>query len=36
MKKLCVYDFYVIKIEDLITYESPMQEIAREYSDLVD
>ena len=36
IKKLCLYDMDVISKEDLITYDSLVQEATREYRDLVD
>ena len=36
IKKLCVCDMNVLSQEDLITYESLVQEATREYHDLVD
>ena len=36
LKKLCVCDMDVLSQEDLITYESFVQEATREYRDLVD
>ena len=36
IKKLCVYDMDVISQEDLITYESLVQEATQEYHNPVD
>ena len=36
IKKLRICDIYVLSQEDLITYESLVQEATREYRDLVD
>ena len=36
IKKLCVCDIDVLSQEDLITYESLVQEAMREYRNLVD
>ena len=36
IKKLCVCDMYVISQEDIITYESLVQEATREYRYIVD
>ena len=36
IKKLCVCGMNVISQEDLITYESLLQEVTREYRDLMD
>ena len=36
IKKLCVCDMDAISQEDLITYESLVQEATQEYRDLVD
>ena len=36
IKKLRVCDMYVLSQEDLITYESLLQEATQEYRDLVD
>ena len=36
IKILCVYDIYVLSQEDLITYESLVQETTQEYRNIVD